>query len=159
MRGALIHGVLLAVMLVYGYRTWTRDKTVQPNVGNVVRRWSFNQAAGSAPAGTTVTDPVSGTALATVQGTGATFSGKGLRLPGGASGSGAAYLQLPAGVISGHTHVTIEIWATPLSAQTVDAALSVATTFLSWAPSWALALVTVHPRMKPCARSMPAWFL
>jgi hypothetical protein len=36
MRGALIHGVLLAVMLVYGYRTWTRDKTVQPNVGNVV---------------------------------------------------------------------------------------------------------------------------
>src|SRR6188472_1730475 len=36
MRGALIHGVLLAVMLVYGYRTWTRDKTVQPNVGDVV---------------------------------------------------------------------------------------------------------------------------
>ena len=36
MRGALIHGVLLAVMLVYGYRTWTRDKTIQPNVGNVV---------------------------------------------------------------------------------------------------------------------------
>ena len=36
MRGALIHGVLLAVMLVYGYRTWTRDKTVQPNVGSVV---------------------------------------------------------------------------------------------------------------------------
>ncbi len=36
MRGALIHGILLAVMLVYGYRTWTRDKTVLPNVGNVV---------------------------------------------------------------------------------------------------------------------------
>jgi hypothetical protein len=36
MKGALIHGILLAVMLVYGYRTWTRDKTVQPNVGNVV---------------------------------------------------------------------------------------------------------------------------
>ena len=36
MRGALIHGVLLAVMLVYGYRTWTRDKTVQPDVGSVV---------------------------------------------------------------------------------------------------------------------------
>ncbi|HEY5947895.1 MAG TPA: DUF4340 domain-containing protein [Kofleriaceae bacterium] len=36
MRGALIHGVLLAVMLVYGYRTWTRDTTVKPNVGDVV---------------------------------------------------------------------------------------------------------------------------
>jgi len=35
-RGAIIHGVLLLVMLVYGYRTWTRDKTVQPNVGSVV---------------------------------------------------------------------------------------------------------------------------
>lgn len=36
MRGAMIHGVLLAVMLVYGYRTWTRDKTVEVNVGSVV---------------------------------------------------------------------------------------------------------------------------
>jgi hypothetical protein len=36
MRGALIHGVLLVVMLVYGYRTWTRDKTVQPDFGAVV---------------------------------------------------------------------------------------------------------------------------
>jgi hypothetical protein len=36
MRGALIHGVLLVVMLVYGYRTWTRDKTVPPDHGAVV---------------------------------------------------------------------------------------------------------------------------
>ena len=36
MKGALIHGVLLAVMLVYGYRTWTRDKTAEPNLGSVV---------------------------------------------------------------------------------------------------------------------------
>ena len=36
MRGALIHGFLLAVMLVYGYRTWTRDKTVEPTQGDVV---------------------------------------------------------------------------------------------------------------------------
>jgi autotransporter-associated beta strand protein len=87
-----------------------------PNLTNVVRRWSFNKPAGNAPAGTTVTDAVSGTALATVQGSGAAFTGHGLRLPGGASGSGAAYLQLPGGVISGYTNVTVEIWATPLSA-------------------------------------------
>ncbi len=31
--GALIHGVLLAVMLIYGYRTWTRDKSVKPDRG------------------------------------------------------------------------------------------------------------------------------
>jgi hypothetical protein len=43
MRGAIIHGVLLAVMLVYGYRTWTRDKTVEPNVGNVVL-WDRGEA-------------------------------------------------------------------------------------------------------------------
>jgi hypothetical protein len=35
MRGALIHGALLAVMLVYGYQTWTRDKTVKPTQGSV----------------------------------------------------------------------------------------------------------------------------
>ncbi len=88
-----------------------------PRMANVVRRWSFNQAAASAPAGTVVTDAVSGTALATVQGAGATFTGSGLRLPGGASGSGAAYLQLPAGLVSGYANATIEIWATPLAFQ------------------------------------------
>jgi len=36
MRGALIHGVLLAVMLVYGYRTWTRDTSTKPTIGTVV---------------------------------------------------------------------------------------------------------------------------
>ena len=88
-----------------------------PRMANVVRRWSFNQAAASAPAGTVVTDSVTGSALATVQGSGATFTGSGLRLPGGAAGSGAAYLQLPSGLVSAYTDVTIEIWATPLSTQ------------------------------------------
>lgn len=88
-----------------------------PALGHVVRRWSFNQPAGTAPAGTTVLDPVSGSALATVQGSGAVFTGKGLRLPGGASGSGAAYLQLPPGLISGYTNATVEIWAKTLSVQ------------------------------------------
>jgi len=88
-----------------------------PNLGSVVRRWSFNQASASAPTGTTVTDSISGTALATVQGNGATFTGTGLKLPGGASGSGAAYLQLPSGVLSGYTNATIEIWAKTISVQ------------------------------------------
>jgi autotransporter-associated beta strand protein len=88
-----------------------------PNLGNVVRRWSFNQPAAIAPAGTTVADSVTGAAFATVQGNGATFSGTGLRIPGGASGSGAAYLSLPTGLISAYANVTVEIWATPLAFQ------------------------------------------
>jgi autotransporter-associated beta strand protein len=88
-----------------------------PKLSNVVYDWRFTNAAGAAPAGTTVTDSASGTAAATVLGTGATFTGRGLRIPGGASGSGAAYLSLPSGVVTSGTAVTIEIWATPLSAQ------------------------------------------
>jgi autotransporter-associated beta strand protein len=88
-----------------------------PNLGSVTRRWLFNQAAANAPAGTTVTDSISGTALATVQGSGATFTGTGLKIPGGASGSGAAYLQLPGGVLSGYANATVEIWAKTISVQ------------------------------------------
>src|SRR4051812_40822 len=43
MRGALIHGALLVVMLVYGYRTWTRDKTIQPDLGSV-ELWNKSEA-------------------------------------------------------------------------------------------------------------------
>lgn len=43
MKSAVIHGILLAVMLVYGYRTWTRDKTVQKNLGSVVL-WDKSEA-------------------------------------------------------------------------------------------------------------------
>ncbi|MFO1487823.1 MAG: autotransporter-associated beta strand repeat-containing protein [Verrucomicrobiota bacterium] len=88
-----------------------------PNLNHIVRRWSFTNAAGAAPNGTAVIDSVSGTELATVQGSGAVFTNGALRLPGGASGSGAAYLQLPGGTISSLANVTIEIWATPLSVQ------------------------------------------
>lgn len=35
MKTAIIHGALLLVMLIYGYSTWTRDKSVSPDVGSV----------------------------------------------------------------------------------------------------------------------------
>src|SRR5438132_588121 len=41
MRSAVIHGLLLAVMLIYGYRTWTRDKSTKPDLGSVVL-WDKN---------------------------------------------------------------------------------------------------------------------
>ncbi|MGE3455202.1 MAG: hypothetical protein AB7O24_08850, partial [Kofleriaceae bacterium] len=43
MKSALIHGVLLAIMLVYGYRTWTRDKSAITNTGEVVL-WNASAA-------------------------------------------------------------------------------------------------------------------
>jgi autotransporter-associated beta strand protein len=93
---------------------------VAPNLNNVVLRWCFTNAAGSAVTDTTITDLVSGS-NAVVRGVGATFTGKALRIPGGTTGntaanSIAAYIDLPNGIISSRTNLTIEIWATPLSA-------------------------------------------
>jgi autotransporter-associated beta strand protein len=94
--------------------------TVGPNLNNVVLRWCFTNAAASAPASTSVADLVSG-ASAIVRGNGATFTSKGLRIPGTTTGNVAvnsmsAYIDLPNGIISSRTNITIEIWATPLSA-------------------------------------------
>lgn len=93
---------------------------VAPNLGNVVLRWCFTNAAAAAPAGTTNLDLISG-APAIVRGNGATYTGKALRIPGGTTGNTAAnsisaYIDLPNGIISSRTNITIEIWATPLSA-------------------------------------------
>ena len=101
------------------------DALERPVAGSLLsavqRRWQFTQTAGSAPAGTIVTDSVSG-AQAVVRGQGATFTGSGLRIPGGTTGnvaanSIAAYVDLPNGLFSSLTNFTLEIWATPQSAQ------------------------------------------
>jgi len=91
-----------------------------PNLNNVVLHWSFTNAAVAAPAGTTNYDLASG-APAVVRGIGAVYTGNALRIPGGTTGNAAAnsisaYIDLPNGIISSHTNITIEIWATPLSA-------------------------------------------
>jgi autotransporter-associated beta strand protein len=91
-----------------------------PNLNNVVLRWAFTNAPGSAPASTTNFDLISA-APAIVRGNGATYTGNALRIPGGTTGdvamnSMSAYIDLPNGIISSQTNVTIEIWATPLSA-------------------------------------------
>jgi autotransporter-associated beta strand protein len=91
-----------------------------PNLNDVVLHWSFTNAPGAAPAGTTNLDLVSGSP-AVVRGVGATYTGSGLRIPGGGNGnvaadSIAAYIDLPNGIIAAHTNLTLEIWATPLAA-------------------------------------------
>lgn len=47
---------------------------------------------------------------ASIRGTGATVAGGELRLPGGAAGSGAGYLQLPTGLFDGRNTLTISAW-------------------------------------------------
>lgn len=89
--------------------------------GDLVHRWSFNQSGGAAAPGTSVTDSI-GNAAATIRGVGATFDGSAVVLPGTTNGNQpastiSAYLDLPNGMISSKTNLTVEIWATPLSYQ------------------------------------------
>ncbi len=87
----------------------------------LVNRWSFNNAAGSAPAGTVITDSVSGS-NGVVVGIGATFSGTVMTLAGSTTGNQtpaaiSAYVDLPNGLISSKTNLTVETWATLVSAK------------------------------------------
>jgi len=83
----------------------------------LVNRWSFNQSAGPAPAGTVFTDAV-GSLPMTVRGNGATLNGSRIVLPGTTTGAFAdsaisAYLDLPNGIVSSKSSITVEIWAAP----------------------------------------------
>ncbi|RYD21941.1 MAG: hypothetical protein EOP88_09655 [Verrucomicrobiaceae bacterium] len=85
----------------------------------LVNRWSFNNAAGNAARGTALIDSVSG-APATVRGNGSTFTGTSLSITGATTGNESetnisGYVDLPNGIFSSKTNLTIEIWASPLS--------------------------------------------
>ncbi|MBL9115352.1 MAG: PQQ-dependent sugar dehydrogenase [Verrucomicrobiaceae bacterium] len=87
----------------------------------LVNRWSFNVPAGSAVSGTIYNDVISSTPLV-VSGNGAALDGARITLPGNTtSGTAepgiAAYLNLPNGIASSKTNLTVEIWAAPLSAR------------------------------------------
>jgi glucose/arabinose dehydrogenase len=88
---------------------------------DMVHRWSFNQPAGAASSGTTLTDSISGIP-AVVRGNGGIFTGTGLTLPGTTTGNQtaaaiAAYLDLPNGLISSKTDLTLEAWIIPHSSK------------------------------------------
>jgi uncharacterized repeat protein (TIGR03806 family) len=84
----------------------------------VTHRWSFN-GTGAATHGTVLPDSI-GSASGTIVGTGATRTGTTLNLPGTSNGNVAAtgisaYFDLPNGIVSSKTDMTVEIWATVLS--------------------------------------------
>ena len=86
-----------------------------------MNRWSFNNPAAAAPAGTAMLDSVSSVA-ATVRGNGSTLTGTGLTITGATTGNRSGgfisgYVDLPNGIISSKTNLTVEVWATPISAK------------------------------------------
>lgn len=82
---------------------------------SITHRWSFN-GSGTAANGTSVPSSV-GSSSGTIVGTGASWTGTSLRLPGTSNGSGnpatmSAFFDLPNSIVSSKTDLTVEIWAT-----------------------------------------------
>ncbi len=98
---------------------------VQPARALLLNRWSFNNPTGTVSSGTVFLDSVSGVAATIKSGTGtlaATLTGTAINLPGTTTGAKAdsaiaAYLNLPNGIISSKTNLTVEFWATPVSSK------------------------------------------
>lgn len=88
----------------------------------LVHRWSFTGAAGAVTSGTAYADSVAG-GLAVVRGTGVVATAGAVTLPGGPTGSVpqsiiSGYLDLPNGLVSSKTNLTVEVWATIQGYQT-----------------------------------------
>lgn len=86
----------------------------------ITHRWSFN-GTGASGNGTVLPDSIAA-ASGTIVGAGATRTGTTLNLPGTSNGAQAAttisaYFDLPNGVVSSKTDMTVEIWATVLSSE------------------------------------------
>lgn len=88
----------------------------------LTNRWSFSNAPGPAPSGTLIADSISGQ-NAILRGQGGSFAAGAVTLPGNSNGNQtpaavSAYVDLPNGIISTKTSLTIEIWTSPRSFQT-----------------------------------------
>ncbi len=88
---------------------------------DLTHRWSFDEANGAIASGTVVLDEVT-SAPAVVRGNGASFNGSGITLPGATTGGTSdaaisAYVDLPNGIVSSKTNLTVEIWAAPITGQ------------------------------------------
>ena len=81
-----------------------------------LHRFSFNEAAGAAPEGSIVSDSIGGLS-GRIVGSGATFTGTGVQLPGGAPATTPAYIDLPNGLISSKQRLTLELWSTQTTTQ------------------------------------------
>ncbi len=92
------------IIASYGGITSTQTITVVQPASALTHRYSFSDVSGS----TTVADSIGGAAWNGTLPNGGTLSGTQLSLAAASS----QYVQLPAGIISNYTAVTIEAWAT-----------------------------------------------
>ncbi len=84
---------------------------VQSSRAVLIHRWSFSETTGP------IADSIGGSGgTLVVLGGGSLRTNGFIRLPGGARTAGD-YIQFPSGLVHGLTNVTVEVWATPNSAQ------------------------------------------
>jgi hypothetical protein len=114
-------GALTAAQVLQNYQTekpqFPTTTPASTLASGPIHRWSFNQPAGAAPAGTTVTDSA-GYRHARILGANASFTGTSVSLSGGPSAT-ESYVDLPNRLISsrapelgGSGEVTLEVWFT-----------------------------------------------
>lgn len=84
-----------------------------PTLPPLAHQWKFNEPAGPAPDGSFSPDVVTNVPgnAAIIRGSDAFFTGSGIELPGGSPVT-AAYVDLPNGLISTRTRVSMEAWLT-----------------------------------------------
>ncbi|OOB92273.1 hypothetical protein B0T42_01255 [Rathayibacter sp. VKM Ac-2630] len=95
-------GVLASIVVAAGV---TLPALPAAAAEDLLVQYDFSQLTG-----TTVPDSSGGGRDAVLRGTGASVVGDELRLPGGASGSSAAYVEMPRGLVDGRSTLTIQSW-------------------------------------------------
>ena len=97
------------VVATYGGISSTQTITVVQPASSLVHRYSFSDVDnGSGNIGSTVADSIGGSAWNGILPNGGSLTGSQLEL----SNASLQYVQLPAGILSNYTAVTIEAWAT-----------------------------------------------
>lgn len=83
---------------------------VVPVGAEILAHYDFTDLPAAPDAGTVVEDRSDAGNDAVIRGTGATASDGVLTLPGGSSSSGAAYVELPTGIVDGQDTLTVSAW-------------------------------------------------
>lgn len=99
---AVIAGALASIVVAAGV---TLPATPTNAADDLLVQYDFSRITGSS-----VPDSSGSGRDAVLRGTGATVVGDELRLPGGASGSTAAYVEMPRGLVDGRNTLTIQMW-------------------------------------------------
>lgn len=118
------------------------------DLGAVLAHYDFAGLPGAPVAGDVVADASGRGNDAVVREAGATAADGALALPGGASSSGAAYVELPAGLVDGQSTLTVSAWLRNETAAGNHAALFLGTRESTPHQYWLLNLKNPAGRLK-----------